>query len=379
MRITDTWISDPDLQAVLHVLTAGGQKALLVGGCVRNALLKEPIDDLDIATDAVPQRVIELMQDAGLRTVPTGMDHGTVTVIAGGKPHEVTTFRRDIETDGRRAKVAFSRAILDDAARRDFTMNALYADKSGRIVDPLGGLPDLLSRRVRFVGDPAERIQEDYLRILRFFRFHARYGDASESLDPAGLAACAKYSYGLDKLSRERIGNEMRKLLAAREPGPALAAMNHAGILAKILPGANTTALTPLIHLEGHLPPDPIRRLAVIGGEDPIDRLKLSRAEGRQLSQMLTAAAAKSGPAELAYRFGEKLALDILLVRSAMARQHLPNGYEEAMVRGASAKFPVKPADLSGIAGPALGNRLKELEDSWIASGFELSREQLLS
>lgn len=379
MRITDTWISDPDLQAVLHVLTAGGQKALLVGGCVRNALLKEPIDDLDIATDAVPQRVIELMQDAGLRTVPTGMDHGTVTVIAGGKPHEVTTFRRDIETDGRRAKVAFSRAILDDAARRDFTMNALYADKSGRIVDPLGGLPDLLSRRVRFVGDPAERIQEDYLRILRFFRFHARYGDASEGLDPAGLAACARYSYGLDKLSRERIGNEMRKLLAAREPGPALAAMNHAGILAKILPGANTTALTPLIHLEGHLPPDPIRRLAVIGGEDPIDRLKLSRAEGRQLSQMLTAAAAKSGPAELAYRFGEKLALDILLVRSAMARQHLPNGYEEAMVRGASAKFPVKPADLSGIAGPALGNRLKELEDSWIASGFELSREQLLS
>ena len=379
MRITDTWISDPDLQAVLHVLTAGGQKALLVGGCVRNALLKEPIDDLDIATDAVPQRVIELMQDAGLRTVPTGMDHGTVTVIAGGKPHEVTTFRRDIETDGRRAKVAFSRAILDDAARRDFTMNALYADKSGRIVDPLGGLPDLLSRRVRFVGDPAERIQEDYLRILRFFRFHARYGDASEGLDPAGLAACAKYSYGLDKLSRERIGNEMRKLLAAREPGPALAAMNHAGILAKILPGANTTALTPLSHLEGHLPPDPIRRLAVIGGEDPIDRLKLSRAEGRQLSQMLNGAAAKSGPAELAYRFGEKLALDILLVRSAMARQHLPNGYEEAMVRGASAKFPVKPADLSGIAGPALGNRLKELEDSWIASGFELSREQLLS
>ena len=379
MRITDTWISDRDLQAVLHILTAGGQKALLVGGCVRNALLEEPIDDLDIATDAEPQRVIELMQDAGLRTVPTGMDHGTVTVIAGGKPHEVTTFRRDIETDGRRAKVAFSKAIHDDAARRDFTMNALYADKAGRIVDPLGGLPDLLSRRVRFVGDPAERIQEDYLRILRFFRFHARYGDASEGLDPAGLAACAKYSYGLDKLSRERIGNEMRKLLAAREPGPALAAMNHAGILAKILPGANTTALTPLSHLEGHLPPDPIRRLAVIGGEDPIDRLKLSRAEGRQLSQMLNGAAAKSGPAELAYRFGEKLALDILLVRSAMARQHLPNGYEEAMVRGASAKFPVKPADLSGIAGPALGNRLKELEDSWIASGFELSREQLLS
>lgn len=379
MRITDTWISDRDLQAVLHILTAGGQKALLVGGCVRNALLEEPIDDLDIATDAVPQRVIELMQDAGLRTVPTGMDHGTVTVIAGGKPHEVTTFRRDIETDGRRAKVAFSKAIHEDAARRDFTMNALYADKSGRIVDPLGGLPDLLSRRVRFVGDPAERIQEDYLRILRFFRFHARYGDASEGLDPAGLAACAEYSDGLDKLSRERVGNEMRKLLAAREPGPTLDAMNRAGILAKVIPGANIAALTPLIHLEGHLPPDPIRRLAVIGGEDPIDRLKLSRAEGKQLSQILAGAAAKSGPAELAYRFGEKLALDILLVRSAMARQPLPNGYEEAMVKGASAKFPVKPADLSGIAGPALGNQLKKLEDSWIASGFELSREQLLS
>src|SRR5690606_38866740 len=169
MRITDAWLKDEGLQQVLHLLTDAGHLAFLVGGCVRNALLGKSVADIDIATDAVPDRVTDVARAAGLKVVPTGVEHGTVTVVVQGVPHEVTTFRRDVETFGRHATVAFSTCVEEDAARRDFTMNALYADAAGRIVDPIGGLPDLMARRVRFVGDADARIREDYLRILRFF------------------------------------------------------------------------------------------------------------------------------------------------------------------------------------------------------------------
>jgi len=379
MRLTDTWISNSDLQAVLRTLADAGHRALLVGGCVRNGLLGEPIDDIDIATDALPLRVIDLMEQAGLRTAPTGVDHGTVTVISGGRPHEITTFRRDVETYGRRAKVAYSKAIHEDAARRDFTMNALYADADGKIIDPLGGLADLQARHVRFVGTPEERIREDYLRILRFFRFHARYGDQTAGLDKDGLAACTALSDGIETLSKERVGHEMRKLLAAHDPTPAVAAMAQTGILAKILPGASIVALGPLIHLEGNLKPDPIRRLASIGGENPAALLKLSRAEQKQLSQVQAGAGSLAGPAELAYRFGPKQALDIVLVRAAASGQSFPPDDLARLDKGANARFPVRAADLPNVAGPALGKQLKELEERWITSDFELSREQLLS
>ncbi|MBY0397298.1 MAG: CCA tRNA nucleotidyltransferase, partial [Thermoleophilia bacterium] len=220
MRITGDWITADHVQAVLAAIERGGHRALLVGGCVRNDLLGLPVTDIDIATDAPPARVAELASGAGLRCVPTGIDHGTVTVIAEGRPHEVTTFRRDVETDGRRAVVAFSERLEDDASRRDFTMNALYADRGGAVLDPVGGIGDLRARRVRFVGNPAERIREDYLRILRFFRFHAAYGDVSAGLDAEALAACAGLAAGIDGLSRERVGQEMRKLLSARDPSP---------------------------------------------------------------------------------------------------------------------------------------------------------------
>ena len=173
MRVAGEWIENTATQAVCAALTSAGWQALFVGGCVRNAALGLAVNDIDIATDAVPETVTILAENAGFKVVPTGIDHGTVTVIAGGMPHEVTTFRRDIETDGRRAVVAFTAALHDDAARRDFTMNALYARPDGTVVDPLGGLDDLLRRRLRFVGHPEDRIREDYLRILRFFRFTA--------------------------------------------------------------------------------------------------------------------------------------------------------------------------------------------------------------
>ncbi len=380
MRIMADWIRAEDVQAVLGVLARGGHRALMVGGCVRNVLLDQPVADVDIATDATPERVVRLAEAGGLKVVPTGIDHGTVTVISGGVPHEVTTFRRDVETDGRRAVVAYSDRIEDDAARRDFTMNALYAEADGTVVDPLGGLPDLVARRVRFVGDPHERIAEDYLRILRFFRFHAWYGDPAQGLDPEGLAACAAGVDGVARLSRERIGHEMRRLLAAPDPAPALAAMQAAGVLAAVLPGADARAIAPLVHLEGCAAPRWLRRLAALGGEDAADRLRLSRVEARGLESRHAALGEGASLAAVAWRAGGEVAEDVALVRAALGGQPLPCDWQAEIAHGSAAHFPVRARDLMpALSGAALGARMKELEERWLASGLRLSREQLLA
>ena len=381
MRITDEWLKDDGLQQVLRLLTDAGHQAFLVGGCVRNALLARPVADIDIATDAVPERVVALGRGAGFRVAPTGLDHGTVTVVAAGEPHEVTTFRRDVETFGRHATVAFSTRMEEDAARRDFTMNALYADAEGRIVDPLGsGLDDLRARRVRFVGDADARIREDYLRILRFFRFHAWYGDEDAGMDAEALAACATNAAGIETLSRERVGHEMRRLLAAPDPAPPVAAMQATGVLARILPGAEARALGPLVHLEPPYAPDWVRRLAALGAAQAEDALRLSRDEARRLSILRDSLNGHAGPAEIAYRHGAWAARDTVLLRGALLGAALPAGWEDAAARGASAEFPVRAADLMpAVTGAALGRRLKEIEDRWIDSGFELSRDQLLA
>ena len=379
MRIGGTWLQRAETQAVLGCLAQAGFQALLVGGCVRNALLGQPVADVDIATDARPETVSDLAEKAGFHVVPTGIDHGTVTVVSGGIPHEITTFRRDVETDGRRAVVAFSDRIAEDAARRDFTMNALYAQADGRVIDPLGGLPDLLARRLRFVGDAETRIREDYLRILRFFRFHAWYGDPAGGLDPDGLAACAAFSAGLETISRERIGAEMRKLLAAPDPAPAVAAMAQAGVLLRILPGADPRALAPLVHLEGGLPPRWQRRLAVLGGQDRSARLRLSNPEKRRLAALDEALSGMEPPAVLGWRLGAEGGTDAVLARAALTGAPPPEGWQAEVARGAGAEFPVKAADLPGLAGPALGRRLKDLERRWCGSALRLTRDQLLA
>ena len=215
MKLSGDWYKAAAPQRLCSVLDAGGHQALFVGGCVRNDLLGAAVSDIDIATDARPERVIELAKAAGLKPIPTGIDHGTVTVVVSGTAFEVTSFRTDVSTDGRRAVVAFSDDITTDAERRDFTMNALYAQTSGAVIDPLEGLGDLRARRVRFIKDAAQRIKEDYLRILRFFRFSAWYGDPQLGFDPEALAAIGAHIGGLDGLSKERIGNELLKLLAA--------------------------------------------------------------------------------------------------------------------------------------------------------------------
>jgi poly(A) polymerase len=261
-------------------------------------------------------------------------------------------------------------------------MNALYADRHGSVIDPLGGLPDLQARRVRFVGDPETRIREDYLRILRFFRFHAAYGDPEGGIDPESLAACAALADGLDGISKERITAELRKLLTARDPAPAVAAMSHAGVLACVLPGADTRALAPLVHLEaGHLDADQsprwLRRLAVLGGDT--SNLRLSKAEARDLDALRAAIAAPDAPAALGWKLGEDLANDVLLARAATFGSPPPQGWQAQVHRGATARFPITAADLMpALQGEALGARLKALEAHWLASDLTLSREALL-
>jgi poly(A) polymerase len=379
MRISGDWLERVETQAVLACLDSAGWQALLVGGCVRNALLDQPVADVDIATDATPNTVTDLAETVGFRVVPTGIDHGTVTVVAGGIPHEITTFRRDVETDGRRAVVAYSTRIEEDAARRDFTINALYARADGTVIDPLGGLPDLRARRLRFVGDAETRIREDYLRILRFFRFHAWYGDPAEGLDAEGLAACAALSAGLETISRERIGGEMRKLLSAPDPAPSVAAMAQSGVLLQILPGADHRALAPLIHLEAGLPPLWQRRLAVLGGLDQAERLRLSKSETRQMAQLAEALSATDSAAVLGWRLGAELGADAVLARSAVLGGLPPADWQTELARGAAADFPIRASDLPHLQGAALGAGLKELEQAWCASDLRLTKAQLLA
>ena len=378
-RITDDWIRSKGAQQVCAMLTGAGHQAWFVGGCVRNALLGAPVSDLDIATDARPDAVMARAAAAGLKPVPTGIDHGTVTVVADGAPFEVTTFRRDLETDGRRAVVAFADTMAEDAGRRDFTMNALYAAPDGTVVDPLGGLPDLEARRVRFIGDPHDRIREEYLRILRFFRCHARYG--SDGLDRDGYAACAELSEGLEGLSKERIGHEFRKLLAAPDPAPAVASMEAAGVLLRVLPGSRTGQLPVLVHLEGEagLARDWQRRLVALGG-DPAQALRLSRAEARRIEALSDATQGEAGPGELGYRLGAIDAIDALVLRASLHVQPFdPVAAQEAGF-GANQVLPIKAADLADRhVGPALGKALKEAEARWIASGFRLTRQDLLA
>ena len=383
-RIRGEWLQAPGTQAVMGALTGAGWQAWFVGGCVRNAALGLPVDDIDIATDARPQEVSRLAGAAGLKVVPTGIDHGTVTVIAG-RAHEVTTFRRDVATDGRRATVAYARSMAEDAARRDFTMNALYADALGVVHDPLGeGLRDLHARRVRFIGDPATRIAEDGLRVLRFFRFTAIYGPPGAAPDAAGLAAVTGATGALAPVSAERIGAEMRKLLGAARPEAAVAAMAGARVLARALPLATPGALPALVPLERRegVPPRWLRRLAALdGAQDPVAALRLSRREARALEWIATVRAEGLGPAAAAERFGAEAAEDAALLAAACGAAPLPGDWRARIARGAAAEFPVTAADLIPRhgEGPALGRALRRLHALWVESDFTLDRAALLA
>ena len=404
---TAEWLTRSSTQSVMTALTVEGHRVCVVGGAVRNGLLGEKVADIDMATDARPETVMTLARRAGLKAVPTGIEHGTVTVIAGGVPYEVTTLRDDVETDGRRARVHFGRDWKRDAERRDFTINALYATAKGEVVDLVGGLADIESRTIRFIGDAETRIREDYLRVLRFFRFFAWYGSGRP--DAAGLKACARLKDGLDRLSAERVWAEIKKLLAAPDPSRALLWMRQASVLTRALPESEKWGIDfihPLVKAEADLTwePDPLLRLqALIPPEAErmaalAERLRLSGAEAKRLKAWAKQAPIPATTTEQALGRmlygGDPQAIDDRLRHAlAVARGKAvaddaammeAGGYSRLMKFAAQwqrPEFPLKGADLKELgfgAGPRLGAALKILEGEWIASGFTLRRDALL-
>jgi poly(A) polymerase len=379
MKIAADWLNESGLQRLMAALNGAGFQTLAVGGCVRNALMGRTISDVDLATAALPETVTNTAVSLGFRAIPTGIDHGTVTVLTPHRAYEITTFRRDISTDGRHAVVQFADDVTQDAARRDFTINALYIAADGTVIDPLGGLPDIAACRVRFVGDAGARIREDYLRILRFFRFSAIYGDASIGFDAETLAACADHLDGIDTLSRERVGQEMRKLLAAADPAPALAAMAQTGVLARVLAGADARFIAPLVHLEVGHPRGFIARLALIGGQDVGAGLRLSRAEMAMLETIRGELSSDLTAAALGWRHGLDLAGDIIFARAALMGQGPPQHWHSDIQRGVAAACPVTAADfMPRLTGPDLGRALRDATARWLASDLRAAKADLI-
>jgi poly(A) polymerase len=389
-RLDAPWLRAPPLSDVLRVLDRGGEEARVVGGAVRNALLGEPLGDIDIATTALPDEVIRRAEAAGFKAVPTGIEHGTVTVVAAGRPFEVTTLREDVETFGRHATVAFGRDWKRDVERRDFTLNALSVTRDGTIHDYVGGLADIAVRRVRFIGDPASRIAEDYLRILRFFRFHAAYGEGAP--DPEGVAACIAGRAGLDQLSRERVRMELVRLLITRHAVPVLALMTEAGLLERVLGGVPLLAgYANMIKLETELAlaPDSIRRLAALGvsvvedAERLRERLRLSNAEHERLASMadgwwhISWQMGETAGRVLLYRLGPEHFVDRVLLAWARSPQGARDQPWRSLAtlpeRWTAPSLPLKAADLMArdvAPGPRLGAALEAAEEIWIAAGF---------
>lgn len=377
------WLDAAATRRVMAALEAAGGSdcARFVGGCVRNALVGQPVDDVDIATTLTPEQTDQAIRAAGLKAVPTGLAHGTVTAIADHRPFEITTLRRDVSTDGRNATVAFTDDWAEDAARRDFRLNALYADAEGRVLDPTGeGVADALAGRIVFVGDPAARIREDYLRILRFFRFFAWYGRGEP--DAAGLAACTALASGMTRLSAERVSKDLMKLLGAPDPGPAVAAMDAAGVLERILPeGERTPAFDAMVRLSD----DPVLRLMVLTPADAAAAVAASRRlrlPNRIRDRLAAAAGVEVDPSMMAaqvraavYRHGAQAVVDALLRRSAERPDEAPtlDRLRDIAEAWAPPRLPVGGRDLARLGvppGPETGRLLKAFEDGWIADDF---------
>ncbi len=393
------WLKGEALQLVFDVLTSEGGQALVVGGAVRNALLGKAITDIDIATTEVPERVVALAEGHGLAVKPTGIDHGTVMVIAHHLPHphvfEVTTLRVDVETYGRHAEVEFTTDWAADARRRDLTMNALYCDRSGHVVDPLGVIDDVRDRRVRFVGDPHDRIREDYLRILRFFRFHAQHGHGP--LDEAGYSACVELQDGLGRLAHERVRAELFKALEADGRVNVTAAMCDSGILSRVLPEPlRVDVFARMAEIERHTGtrPEAIRvLLALCEDADPDvlqDGLRLSKSETARLRAFVNVAPVSPALRDLErkaiiYRSGPVSYGDAALVSWALSGAASDDRVWREVVALANEwtapVFPVTGADLKDFgvaAGPEMGAILTALEDWWVASGFPDDKAEVL-
>ncbi|MGB6323389.1 MAG: CCA tRNA nucleotidyltransferase [Xanthobacteraceae bacterium] len=390
------WLRNGEVARLLAALGCDGEEARVVGGAVRNALLRLSVDEIDVATTALPEEVVRRVEAAGWKAIPTGIDHGTVTVIIDGKPFEVTTLRQDVETYGRKAKVVFGRDWRTDAERRDFTINALSATADGRIYDYVGGVADIAARRVRFIGEPATRVAEDYLRILRFFRFHAWYGQGHP--DAAGLHACILARAGLETLSSERVRMELLKLLLAPHATPTLAVMAETGILGAVLGGVPLLAsFENAVKAEAAMgfSADAVRRLGALAvtvkedGERLGQRLRLSNAEAERLVALehwwrVLPAAGEQAAHALLYHLGPQSFTDrVLIAWSRSAGGAADRAWHELAnlpQRWTPPKFPLKAAnflDRGLAAGPALGAAMRAAEGAWIAADFPAERDAL--
>ena len=383
------WLRQGRVGRLLALLNGDGEEARVVGGAVRNTLLGLRATETDVATTALPKEVMRRVQAAGGKPVPTGIEHGTITAIIDHHPIEVTTLRRDVETFGRNARVVFGRDWKADAERRDFTINALSVGPDGVVHDYVGGLADIAGRRVRFIGDPQQRIAEDYLRILRFFRFHANFGEGAP--DPAGVHACILGRSGFETLSRERVRMEMLKLLLAARPTPTLVVMAETGLLGLVLGGvAYLASFENMIKLEAALglQADAVRRLGALGvwveedAERLGERLRLASAESERLlalegwwriAQALEAQAARA----LLYRLDAEAFVDRILLAWSRSRASAADAawHECATLpqRWRAPAFPLKAADFMNLGlatGPPLGAAMRAAEAAWIAADF---------
>ena len=387
------WLKDAEIARLLVLLDGDGEEARVVGGAVRNALMELPVGEIDVATTAVPPEVVRRVEAAGFKAKPTGIEHGTVTVIIDGRPFEVTTLRQDVETFGRKAKVVFGRDWKADAERRDFTINALSVSADGKIYDYVGGLADIAAHRVRFIGDPGQRIAEDYLRILRFFRFHAWYGNGAPDAD--GLHACIAARAGLETLSRERVRMEVLKLLLAPHSTPTLAVMAEAGILGTVLGGVPLLAsFENMVKVESAIgvEADATRRLGALGvavmedAERLSQRLRLSNAEFERLMALeywwrVRPAAGEHAARVLLYQLGPASFTDRVLVAwsrsDAGAADRSWHDLATLPQRWIAPRFPLKATDFfsRGVPkGPEMGAALRAAEQAWIDADFPQDR-----
>ncbi|MDA0998439.1 MAG: CCA tRNA nucleotidyltransferase [Proteobacteria bacterium] len=401
------WLTAPETDAVMSALAAGGKPARFVGGCVRDTLAKRPVKDIDIATPEPPERAMQLMQKAGIRVIPTGLKHGTVTAIIGEMTFEVTTLRIDVETDGRRARIAYTDDWIADAARRDFTINALSANRDGDVFDYYEGISDLARGHIRFVGRAQERVAEDYLRILRFFRFYGHYGRPPEDTD--GFAACRAAAEKLKTLSGERIRDELLKILLAPDPADVIILMKGAGVLEAILPEATKIGrlrsaawlVSRGIVVDGATP-DPLRCLAAVLGPDAnapaiAKRLRLSNHETSRLAGMcaetpvMTAETTAEEIKVLVHKHDGEMIRDraILAWADRLADVAKLPGKEtaarltqvETAAEWSPPPFPLGGEDAKRLgvpAGPKIGRLLRAVEDWWSADGFRAERPQCL-
>ena len=376
------WLRNPSAQKLSKLYKNFGYQVLFVGGCVRNTILKKPVTDIDLATDAQPEEIIKIAKENNIRFVPTGLVHGTITLIIDNTHYQITTFRTDFDHDGRYAKVEFTESLLLDASRRDLTINALYCNHVGEVIDPLNGLDDIKKQKIKFIGNPNERIKEDNLRILRFFRFQAIYGNKNLEIDSIALEACHNHKSKLAALSKERITSELRKILSAPNPLEVMIKMNETGVLNELFQNVSIDSLEAYLKTEEKFKINInwLGRLLSLQVTQEEERLKLTRCEFKFLKQTKSAIENQINVLEFSYYNGVENGKIYANLQNFRHNIILSKNLLNQINSLATKKFPITAKDLMPeVSGKKLGEALRSLEDRWIKSNFTLSKKELLA